>query len=68
MKKLFYFKNAGSLSEACGRCMIKTACDNTDDDEDSDEKLGKIFGLRMPCGGLEYVVYTPIIKLKERRF
>ena len=68
MKNLFVFKLANTLSEACSRCMIKASCDNTDDDEDSDENLGEMFGLKMPCGGLEYIVYTPIVQLKERRF
>ena len=48
--------------------MIKTTCDNTDDDEESDEKLAKMFGLKMPCDGLEYVVYIPVVQLKGKRF
>ena len=72
MKKLFDFKSAGSLSEACNRCVIRIACDDVIDsaapDEDSDEKLAKMFGLKMPCDRLEYVVYIPVEKLKERRF
>ena len=72
MKKLFDFKSAGSLSEACNRCVIRIACDDVIDSavpgEDSDEKLAKKFGLKMPCDGLEYVVYIPVEKLKERRF
>ena len=52
--------------------MIRIACDDVIDSaipgEDSDEKLAKMFGLKMPCDGLEYVVYIPVEKLKERRF
>lgn len=72
MKKLFDFKSARSLSEACNRCVIRIACDDVIDSaipgEDSDEKLAKTFGLKTPCDGLEYVVYIPVEKLKERRF
>ena len=72
MKNLFVVKLANTLSEACGRCMIKTSCDDADKldekGEDADEKLRRTFGLKMPCGGLEYIVYTPIVQLKERRF
>ena len=72
MKKLFDFKSAGSLSEACNRCVIRIACDvvidSTVPGEDSAEKLAKTFGLKMPCNELEYFVYIPVEKLKERRF
>ena len=72
MKNLFVFRLANSLSETCDSCNIKTTCDSVDysigTDEDSDEILGSIFGLKMPCGGLEFVVYTPIIQLKGKRF
>ena len=67
MKNLFVCKLANT-----GSCMVRATCDDTDKldekGEDGDEKLRRLFGLKMPCGGLEYIIYTPIVQLKERRF
>ena len=68
MKQLFVFKLAETFSESCDRCAIKDACDATDRNEEGDEKIIKTFGLKKICSGVEYIVYIPILKLKERRF